>query len=174
MSGASARNSAEEPGLINSKTLDEYRALFRALEAEDREAASLPSCSRSAIDAADAAGRLRDALEDGLFEDYNRLGFASESEDSPVRRRGGRLSSDERAQVRSALSSGMTQAAVALKFGIAQSAVSFINSRPAEIRRPRLSHEDMQTIRESKSIGRILAKQFGVSQSRISAIKSGL
>jgi hypothetical protein len=174
MSGASARNHAEEPGLTNSKTLDEYRALFNALEAEEREAALLPPCSRSAVDAADAAGRHRDALENDLFEEYKRLGFASESEAAPARRIGGRLSSDEKAKVRSALATGMTQAAVASRFGITQGSVSAINSKPSVIRIPRLSPDDIQAIRASSGLLRVVAKQYGVSMSRVSAIRSGL
>jgi hypothetical protein len=176
MSGVSARNLVEEPGLTNSKTLDEYRALFRTLEAEEREAASLPQCSRSAVDAADAAGRLRETLENDLFADYHRLGFESErAVPTPARRRcGGRLSSDEKGQVRSALAGGMTQAAVASRFGITQGAVSSINSRPSVIRLPRLSPDDMQAIRASSSLLRVLAKHYGVSMSRISSIRNGL
>jgi Photosynthetic reaction centre cytochrome C subunit len=140
---------------------------FSALEAEEREAALLPPCSRSAVDAADA-------LENDLFEEYKRLGFASESEVVPVRRSGARLSSDEKAQVRSALASGMTQAAVASRFGITQGAVSSIDSQPSVIRIPRLSPDDMRAIRASKGLLRVLASQYGVSMSRISTIRNGL
>jgi len=177
MSGASARNPAEEPGLTNSKTLDEYRALFKALEAEERDAAALPQCSRSAMDAADAAGRVREALEDRLFEDYNRIGFASESEDSPVRRRSGPLSSEEKVQVKEALSGGMTQAATAARFGVAQSVVCSIKNRPehvAQTYRSKISPEDKQAIRVSRGLLRLVAEQYGVSMSLVSRIRSGL
>jgi hypothetical protein len=143
MPRALTRNSAEETGLADSKSLERYREIVAILDQMDRSAAALSALvgdrTRYWVQQplADIGGRLaqvRDAVEDDLYECHGRLGFESE--------RGPEASAES-------------------------------NRPLPRVQRGKLTAEQTQAIRESREPRKALAARYGISQSRVYEIRSG-
>lgn len=159
-------------------TLDDYRQVMAALDRADADLVEGDPIDYHRL-TVEHLTNIRDAVENSLFNDHNRLGFASEhpaakNPPEPANPPGGaRLSRDDVEAIRASTGPART---VAERYGVSKAHVYRIRRKPVAARPavgPRLSPQAVEAVRTSKCSLRVLAERYGVSISYLGKIRSG-